>query len=59
MVHNDKGALAIVCAYQVVPQIQVLDWQAGLTINTGRSEKLAMGQCRQAVWVEHTNCEAL
>ena len=33
MVHNHKGALAIVCAYQVVPQIQVLDWQAGLTIN--------------------------
>jgi len=33
MVHNDKGALAIMCAYQIVPQIQVLHRQAGLTIN--------------------------
>ncbi len=33
MVHNHKGTLAIVCAYQVVPQIQVLHWQAGLTTN--------------------------
>lgn len=48
MVHNDKGALAIMCAHQVVPQIQILDWQAGLTINI---------QVRSQLWVrESSNC---